>query len=39
MVDRVFSSSFAETFSIYNNAQQPTDKGFFYKRFVTEIKI
>lgn len=38
MVDRVFSTSFPETFSLYPNAQQAADKGFFYKRFVTEIK-
>ncbi|MBK6610318.1 MAG: DUF3419 family protein [Sphingobacteriales bacterium] len=39
MVDRVFSTSFPQTFSLYNKPQkQPTDKGFFYKRFVTEIK-
>ncbi|MDR0802197.1 DUF3419 family protein, partial [Fluviicola sp.] len=38
MVDRVFSTSFPETFSLYNKAKKQTDKGFFYKRFVTEIK-
>ncbi len=37
MVDRIFSASFPETFSV-NDVQTSTDKGFFYKRFVTEIK-
>lgn len=38
MVDRVFSTAFPGNFSIYNDTQRIVDKGFFYKRFVTEIK-
>lgn len=39
MVDRQFSQSFPNTFSSYDKKTTENDKGFFYKRFVTEIKI
>ncbi len=38
MVDRVFSESFPQTFSTLNNTVSLKDKGFFYKRFIVEVK-
>ncbi len=39
MVNRVFSVSFPTIYAVYNPTERlQTDKGFFYKRFVTEIK-
>lgn len=39
MVDRVFSTSFSATFTPFSAPNvHLVDKGFFYKRFVTEIK-
>lgn len=38
MVDRVFSDSFPASFSRSQQQMASTDKGFFYKRFVSDIK-
>lgn len=38
MVDRMFATSFPQTFSSVQTQSTEIDKGFFYKRFVSEIK-